>query len=159
MDAIKNSLEEIDWRKADVQKHRSRLESIFLDISPAINKLAASATVAKSDNDSHLASMATMRSTLTAQSAKVADTLQEATNVINNARGDREELRGISERSRDLITVAAKLQIESNRQEAAVNEETNRTAVVVNQVAAAIKSASEIISRARMEGTDAAASN
>ena len=159
LEAIQNSLQEIDDRETEMQEHRIRLESILPEISPAIDELATSATDAKSANDSRLASLATMRSTLTAQCARVADALQEATTAIDNAQGSREELRAISERSRDVTTAAAELQTESNRQEAAVNEENTRTAVIVNKLAAAIESADEIISKARMEGTDATTSS
>ena len=155
LEAIQNGLREIDEREADMQEHRSRLESILPEISPAIDELAASATDAKAANDTRLASMATMRSMLAAQCDSVADALQETTKAINDARGSREELRAISERSRDVTTAAAELQTESNRQEVAVNEETSRTAVVVNKLAAAIQSADEIISRARLGGADA----
>ena len=157
LEAIQNAIQEIDEREAEMQEHHSRLESILPEIAPAIDGLAASATEAKTANDSRLVSIATMRSTLTAQCTKVADALQEATSAIDNVRGSREELRAISERSRDVTTAAAELQTESNRQEAAVNEETGRTAVVVNKLAAAIESADEIISKARLGGTDAAA--
>ena len=81
LDAIQNSHEDIDWREADMQKHRSMLESILPNISPAIDELAASATEAKSAKESQLASMATMRSTLTTQRAKMAEALQDATNA------------------------------------------------------------------------------
>ena len=106
----------------------------------------------KSANDTRLASISTMRSTLGAHCAKVADVLQEATSSIENAQGNREELRNISERSRDVTTAAAELQIESNRQEAAVNEETNQTTIVLNKLAVAIDTADDLISNSKAEG-------
>ena len=142
-----------------MQNHRSRLETILPEISPAIDELASSASDAKSANDSRLATISEMRSTLEAQCAKVAEALQETTSAIENVRGSRQELRAISDRSRDVTSAAAELQTESNRQESAVNEETNRTTAVLNKLAAAIETADEIISNSRtVEGdtTDSA---
>ena len=153
LESIEQATEAIERREAEMQQHRNRLESILPEISPAIDELASSAVDAKSANDSRLASISTMRSTLGAHCAKVAEALQEATSAIELAQGNREELRSISERSRDVTTVAAELQTESNRQEAAVNEETNRTTAVLNKLAAAIDTADELISNASVEGT------
>ena len=77
--------------------------------------------------------------------------MQEATSAIELAQGNRGELRSISERSRDVTTAAAELQTESNRQEAAVNEETNRTTAVLNKLATAIDTADELISNAKVD--------
>ena len=153
LESIEQATEAIERREAEMQQHRNRLESILPEISPAIDELASSAVDAKSANDSRLASISTMRSTLGAHCAKVAEALQEATSAIELAQGKREELRSISERSRDVTTAAAELQTESNRQEAAVNEETNRTTSVLNKLAAAIDTADELISNASVEGT------
>jgi hypothetical protein len=153
LESIEQATEAIERREAEMQQHRNRLESILPEISPAIDELASSAVDAKSANDSRLASISTMRSTLGAHCAKVAEALQEATSAIELAQGKREELRSISERSRDVTTAAAELQTESNRQEAAVNEETNRTTAVLNKLAAAIDTADELISNASVEGT------
>ena len=94
LDAIQNSLQGIDEREAEMQGDRSRLESILPEISPAIDELAASATDAKSTNDSRLSSITTLRSTLTAQCASVADAPKKATSPIDNARGSREGSQG-----------------------------------------------------------------
>ena len=122
-----------------MQGDRSRLESSLPEISHAIDELAASATDAKSANDSRLSRITTLRSTLTARCASVADAPKKATSSIDNARGSREELKAISESSKDVTTAAAELQPESNSQEVPVNEESNRTAVVVNKLAAAYR--------------------
>ena len=58
-----------------MQQRRNRLESILPEISPAIDELASSAVDAKSANDSRLSSISTMRSTLGAHCAKVAEAL------------------------------------------------------------------------------------
>ena len=152
LEAIEQATAAIGDREGEMQQHRSRLESILPEISPAIDELATSAVDAKSANDTRLASISTMRSTLGAHCAKVAEALQEATNAIENAQGNREELRNISERSRDVTTASAELQTESNRQEAAVNEETNRTTIVLNRLASAIGTADDLISNAKAEG-------
>ena len=149
LDAIQESTDQIEQREAEMQNHRSRLETILPEISPAIDELASSASDAKSANDSRLATISEMRSTLEAQCAKVAEALQETTSAIENVRGSRQELRAISDRSRDVTSAAAELQTESNRQESAVNEETNRTTAVLNKLAAAIETADEIISNSR----------
>ena len=149
LESIEQAAEAIGQRESEMQQHRNRLESILPEISPAIDELASSAVDAKSANDSRLASISTMRSTLGAHCAKVAEALQEATSAIQNAQGNREELKNIGERSRDVTTAAAELQTESNRQEAAVNEETNRTTVVLNKLAAAIDTADELISNSK----------
>ena len=149
LESIEQATKAIDKREADMQQHRNRLESILPEISPAIDELASSAIDAKTANDSRLASISTMRSTLAAHCARVSEALQEATSAVENAQGNREELRAISERSRDVTTAAAELQTESNRQEAAVNEETNRTTVVLNKLAAAIDTADDLISDAK----------
>ena len=149
LESLEQATEAIEQREVEMQQHRNRLESILPEISPAIDELASSAVDAKSANDSRLTSISTMRSTLGAHCAKVAEALQEATSAIENAQGNREELRNIGERSRDVTTAAAELQTESNRQEAAVNEETNRTTAVLNKLAAAIDPADDLISNAR----------
>ena len=154
LDSISQATEAIDQREAEMQNHRNRLESILPEISPVIDELASSAVDAKSANDSRLASISTMRSTLVANCAKVSEALQETTNAIENARGSREDMKTISERSRDVTSAAAELQTESNRQEAAVNEETSRTTVVLNKLSAAIDSADHIIAHARYERAD-----
>ena len=151
LDTIQQSTDDIEQREAEMQNHRNKLESILPEISPAIDELALSATDAKSANDSRLLTLSAMRSTLAAHCTKVADVLQETTMAIENARGSREELRVISDRSRDVTSAAAELQTESNRQEAAVNEETNKTTAVINKLAAAIETADELISSARVE--------
>ena len=151
LDTIQQSTDDIEQREAEMQSHRNKLESILPEISPAIDELALSATDAKSANDSRLLTLSAMRSTLAAHCTKVADVLQETTMAIENARGSREELRVISDRSRDVTSAAAELQTESNRQEAAVNEETNKTTAVINKLAAAIETADELISSARVE--------
>ena len=74
--------------------------------------------------------------------------------AIENARGTREDLRAVSDHSRNVTSVAAELQTESNRQEAAVKDETNRTTVVLNKLVAAMETADEIISTARIEESD-----
>ena len=158
LDSIAQATEAIERREAEMQSHRSRLESILPEIAPAIDELASSAADAKTANDSRLATISEMRSKLAAHCARVAEALQETTSVIENARGNREELKAISERSRDVTTAAAELQTESNRQEAAVNEETNRTTAVLNKLAAAVETADEFISNSRVEGADTAAS-
>ena len=152
LESIEQATAAIGQREGEMQQHRNRLESILPEISPAIDELASSAVDAKSANDTRLASISTMRSTLGAHCAKVAEALQEATSSIENAQGNREELRNISERSRDVTTASAELQTESNRQEAAVNEETNRTTIVLNKLAAAIDTADDLISNAKAEG-------
>ena len=157
LESIQQGIEEIDKREAEMQNHRSRLEPILPEISPAIDELSSSAADAKSANDSRLATISQMRSTLAAHCAKVAETLQETTTAIENARGSREELSEISDRSRDVTSAAAELQTESSRQEGAVNEETNRTTAVLNKLAAAIETADEIIANARPDGTDSTA--
>ena len=156
LDAIQQSTDEIEKREAEMQNHRSRLESILPEVSPAIDELASSAADAKSANDSRLATISELRSTLETHCARVAEALQETSSAIENVRGSREEVRVISDRARDVTSAAAELQTESNRQEAAVNEETNRTTVVLNKLAAAIETADEIMSAARTEGTDTA---
>ena len=157
LDAIQQSTEEIEDREDEMQNHRNKLESILPEISPAIDELALSAADAKAANDSRLLTLSAMRSTLSAHCTKVAEVLQVTTMAIENARGSRAELRVISDRSRDVTSAAAELQTESNRQEAAVNEETNKTTAVINKLAAAIETADEFISSARVEGTDTAA--
>ena len=152
LESIEQAAGAIKQRESEMQQHRNRLESILPEISPAIDELASSAVDAKSANDTRLASISTMRSTLGAHCAKVSEALQEATSAIENAQGNREELRNISERSRDVTTASAELQTESNRQEAAVNEETNRTTIVLNKLAAAIDTADDLISNAKVEG-------
>ena len=93
LESIEQATEAIERREAEMQQHRNRLESILPEISPAIDELASSAVDAKSANDSRLASISTMRSTLGAHCAKVAEALQEATSAIELAQGKREELR------------------------------------------------------------------
>ena len=159
LDSIRKNTEEIELRETEMQNHRNRLESILPEVSPAIDELASSAADAKSANDSRLASISVMRFTLATQCAKVAEALQETTNAIENAQGSREELMAISDHSRDVTSAAAELQTESNRQESAVNEETNQTTAILNKLAAAIETADEIISKARMDGTDTTAGN
>ena len=154
LESIQTNTEEIELRETEMQNHRNRLESILPEVSPAIDELASSAADAKSANDLRLASISVMRSTLATHCTKVAEVLQEATSAIENAHGSREELRAISDHSRDVTSAAAELQTESNRQEAAVNEETNKTTAILNKLAAAIVTADEIISTARMDGTD-----
>ena len=154
LDSIRQATEAIEQREAEMQSHRNRLESILPEISPAIDELASSAVDAKSANDTRLASISEMRSTLAACCAKVSEALQETTSAIDNARGSREDLRALSDRSRDVTSAAAELQTESNRQEAAVNEETSRTTVVLNKLAAAIETADELISNSRTEGAN-----
>ena len=156
LDAIQQSTDEIEKREAEMQNHRSRLESILPEVAPAIDELASSAADAKSANDSRLATISELRSTLETHCARVAEALQETASAIENVRGSREEVRVISDRARDVTSAAAELQTESNRQETAVNEETNRTTAVLNKLAAAIETADEIISTARTEGTDTA---
>ena len=158
LDVIQRSTEEIEQREAEMQDHRTRLEAILPEISPAINQLASSAADAKSANDSRLATKSEMRSTLEAHCAKVSEAIKETTSAIENARGSREEVRAISDHTRDVTSAAAELQAESNRHEAAVNEETNKTTTVLNKLAAAIEAADEIISDPGMEGTDTTAS-
>ncbi len=152
LESIEQATEAVGEREGEMQQHRSRMDSSLPEISPAIDELASSAVDAKSANDTRLASISTMRSTLGAHCAKVAEALQEATNAIENEQGNREELRNISERSRDVTTASAEMQTESNRQEAAVNEETNRTTIVLNRLAAAIDTADDLISDAKVEG-------
>ena len=154
LDTIQQSTEEIEQREAEMQNHRNKLEAILPEISPAIDELASSAADAKSANDSRLATLSAMRSTLVAHCAKVADVLQATTLAIENARGSRDELRVITDRSRDVTSAAAELQTESNRQEAAVNEETSKTTAVINKLASAIETADGIISSTKIEGTD-----
>ena len=154
LDAIGRGIEEIEQREAEMQDHRSRLESVLPEVSPVLNELASSATDAKSANDSRLDKITEMRTTLAAHCVRVTEMLQETTNAIENARGSRGDLKQISDRSRDVTSAAAELQTESNRQESAVNEETNRTTAVLNKLAAAIATADAIISTARTEGTD-----
>ena len=137
-----------------MQNHRSKLETILPQISPAINELASSAADAKPANDSRLAALSVMRSTLSTHRAKVAEVLEETASAIENARGIREDLKEISDRSRDVTSAAAELQTESNRQEAVVNDETYRTTAVLNKLATAIATADGIISTVRKEGTD-----
>ena len=156
LEAIQTEMEKIEEREAEMQDHRSRLESVLPEISPAIDELASSATDAKTANDSRLVKIAEMRATLSAQCAKVSEVLQETSNAIENARGSREDLRVISDRSRDVTSAAAELQTESNRQETAVNEETNRTTAVLNKLAAAIQTADSLISTARPGGSHSA---
>ena len=151
LDSLAQATEVIERREAEMQNHRNRLESILPEIAPAIDELASSAVDAKSANDSRLATISEMRSTLTAHCAKVAEALQETTGAIDNVRGSREELRTINERSRDVTSAAAELQSESNRQEAAVNEETNRTTAVLNKLSAAIETADDLIAKGRVE--------
>ena len=154
LDSIQKNTEEIELRETEMQNHRNRLESILPEISPAIDELASSAADTKSANDSRLATISEMRSILEVHCAKVAEALQEATSAIGNAHGSREELRAISDRSRDVTSAAAELQTESNRQESTVNEETNKTTAILNKLTAAIETADEIISDTRMDGTD-----
>ena len=75
LESIEQATEAIERREAEMQQHRNRLESILPEISPAIDELASSAVDAKSANDSRLASISTMRSTLGAHCAKVAEAL------------------------------------------------------------------------------------
>ena len=154
LDDIQKGVKEIEGKEAKMQDHRSRLESILPQISPAINELASSATDAKSANDSRLGKIAEMRSTLSAQCAKVSEVLQEATSAIETANGSREDLKLISDRSKDVTSAAAELQTESNRQETAVNEETDRTTEALNKLAAAIQTADVIVASARPEETN-----
>ena len=75
LESIEQATEAIERREAEMQQHRNRLESILPEISPAIDELASSAVDAKSANDSRLSSISTMRSTLGAHCAKVAEAL------------------------------------------------------------------------------------
>ena len=94
LDAIQQGLEEIEQSEAEMQDHRSRLESVLPEISPAINELASSAVEAKSANDSRLAKITEMRSILSSHCARVSEMLQGTTSAIENARGSRKELEG-----------------------------------------------------------------
>ena len=154
LDAIRNSTEEIEGREAEMQEHRSKLEAILPEISPAIDELASTATDAKSANDSRLASISVMRSTLASHCSTVAEALQKTTSAIENTQGNREELRAIRDLSDNVATADAELQAESNRQEVSVNEEINRTMEALNGLVAAVETADEIISKVRADGTD-----
>ena len=154
LDAIRNSTEEIVEREAEMQEHRSKLEAILPEISPAIDELASTAKDAKSANDSRLASISVMRSTLASRCAVVAEAIQKTTSAIENTHGNREELSTISDLSNDVATAGAELQTESNRQEVSVNEEINRAMEALNGLVAAVETADEIISKVRADRAD-----
>ena len=157
LDAIRNSTEGIEMREAEMQEHRSKLEAILPEISPAIDELASTAADAKSANDSRLASISMMRSTLASHCDTVAEALQKTTGAIEETQGNRDELRAIRELSDGVATAASELQAESNRQEASVNEQINRTLEALNGLAAAVETADEIISKVRADETDTSA--
>ena len=154
LEAIRNSTQGIEGREAEMQEHRSKLEAILPEISPAIDELASTAADAKSANDSRLASISVMRSTLASRCAVVAEAIQKTTSAIENTHGNREELSTISDLSNDVATAGAELQTESNRQEVSVNEEINRAMEALNGLVAAVETADEIISKVRADGTD-----
>ena len=154
LESIQTNTEEIELRETEMQNHRNRLESILPEVSPAIDELASSAADAKSANDLRLASISVMRSTLATHCTKV-QRFSKRQPVPSKMPTEAGKSSGaISDRSRDVTSAAAELQTESNRQEAAVNEETNKTTAILNKLAAAIVTADEIISTARMDGTD-----
>ena len=154
LDAIRKSTKDIEGREAEMREHRKKLEAILPEISPAIDELASTAADAKLANDSRLASISMMRSTLAAHCGKVGEALQKVTRAIENSQGNRDELRAISVHSDNVATAAAELQTESIREEASVNEEINSTMETLNRLVAAVESADEIISKVRADGTD-----
>ena len=154
LDAIRESTEKIERREAEMREHQSKLEAILPEISPAIEELASTATDTKSANDSRLASISVMRSTLATHCARMQEALHKTSSAVKDTQGNRQELRTISVLSDDLATAAAELQTESNRQEASVNQEIDRTMEKLNGLVAAVETADEILSKARAGGTD-----